>query len=140
MKSSDVEQIEALNDLKFRKKQQAFFKILSAEERLRAKLAQLSHLERDNAKSEMEQMQHIGADVIWKTWVNRTRAALNTELAQILARKEMMRDDVRKDYAKVAVAAELVKQIKSDELQSKNQRQLAQAIALHQIRQFCRSS
>jgi hypothetical protein len=137
LNSNEVAEIEALNELKFRTKQQAFFRIISSERKLRAQLAQLTDLETGSAKSEMTPLQHIGADILWKNWVNRTRASLNMELAQILAQKEMLRDDVRKDFAKVATAAELVVQLKSDELKKSNQKKLSDIMAHHQIRQLC---
>ncbi len=137
LNSSQLRQIEVLNELTFRKKQLAFFRILASENRLRAQLEHLSHLEESSARSEMTPLQHIGADITWKTWLNRTRASLNMELAQILAQKERLRDGVRKDFAKVAIAAELVTELESDELKSRNQKQLENILANHQIRQLC---
>lgn len=81
-------------------------------------------------------MQHIGADVIWKAWLNRTRSALHLELAQVLAQKEMLRDGVRKDFAKVAVTEELVALHKAEEIKAKTERQLSDAITHQQIRKL----
>lgn len=139
LNGSDLEQLEYLMDLKFRKKQQSFFRILSEEEKLRAQLAQLETMETANSDAKLQEMRHIGADVIWKAWLNRTRSKLNLSLAQVLAQKEMLRDTARKDYAKVSIAETLATLQKSDERKTQQAQQLSDAIIHHQIRRLYQS-
>ena len=51
LNSNEVAEIEALNELKFRTKQQAFFRIISSERKLRAQLAQLTEYPTENFKA-----------------------------------------------------------------------------------------
>ena len=69
-------------------------------------------------------MRAIGADVVWRAWVGRTKTKLNLELAQVLAQKEVMLRDVRKDFGKLAVCQKL------KQMELKNSKMTAQKKAL----------
>ncbi|MBK0325736.1 hypothetical protein I5535_00370 [Rhodobacteraceae bacterium F11138] len=95
---------EALYLDEFRKIQN----ILAEESRLRKELARLdeqSQAERNTTPDDLS-MQSIGADLLWKAWLTRTRRQLNIELAQVMAKKLTAMGGVRKAFGrKNAVAS-----------------------------------
>ncbi|WP_227269261.1 hypothetical protein [Roseobacter weihaiensis] len=104
----EMKEIEQLLALKFQKKQGAVSKIILQERRLRAQLSRLDEQARTAETSQHQYLQAIGADVIWNAWLGRTKTSLNLELAQVLAQKEMLLQDARKDYGKLLVSRELM--------------------------------
>jgi hypothetical protein len=48
-----------------------------------------------------------GADLLWEQWVDRRRAALMAELARLLARVEMARDELRLAFGRRTAAEAL---------------------------------
>ncbi|MBD3665511.1 hypothetical protein [Sulfitobacter aestuariivivens] len=128
----------ALTDLKtiteavYAHRQLAFAKLVAREKGLRMKLANLDdvRLQASAATQAMHQMQSVGADVVWQTWTERTRTALNLQLAQVLAAKGHHLRDVRQAHGKMSVVNELQKERTAGMRRSNAQRQLEEAIAL----------
>lgn len=81
-----------------------------AETRLRHDLALLDARQRTNQRltePELEGFREIGADLRWLGWVGRNRAALQTDLARVLARKGRMMQTLRHAFGKHQAALTL---------------------------------
>ena len=135
--SDELEQIAALVDAKYEQQQLRFAKLVARENQLRAEIARLDDMRRaTNAPdAKVDEMRAIGADVIWYGWVGRSKAALNIQLAQVLAQKEHHQTAVRLAYGKVLVVAEMRDAARLAEHARNTKGQLDRAIAqslLHQ--------
>ena len=90
--------------------QQAFQKIVAEENALRRELSRLGTLEksaRDDAHRDLE-MRSIGADIIWQSWVVRTKTQLNMAISRVLAKKQPHLAIVKRAYGKVLIVNELL--------------------------------
>ncbi len=83
--------------------------ILKEEAALRQRLAQLDEHERvaRETGSTVGSMRAIGADILWQAWEERTRRALNMELARVMARKLVAMDRVRAAFGRKSAVANL---------------------------------
>lgn len=120
--------MEQIFDLKFKKKQGAFLAVVQQEKQLRAQLKKLDTQARTSQIQEHQNMQAIGADVIWQSWIERSKKSLNMELAQVLAQKETLLSNVKKDYGKLLVSRELSASLANTENDQKQAKLLATAI------------
>lgn len=125
--SQRLKEIKRLHKMKFQQRQKSLRDLLRREGVLRAELAKLDDQERLVNGAAHNEMKSLGADVLWKAWVGRTKAHLNTELAQILVQREKQLKDVRKDFGKLCVSKALI-----DE-QEIAQRKAALGKSLHHI-------
>ena len=83
--------IQKLVEVKYRKEQDSFLRLIMQENRLRASLRQLDlHLEQSRECQDVE-LKAIGADVVWQAWGGRKKRELNIS-------------QVRKSYGKVLVS------------------------------------
>ncbi|WP_299847476.1 hypothetical protein [uncultured Roseovarius sp.] len=92
---------------------------------LRHDLAELENLRRNNMtlpQTELHTVRQIGADVLWEGWVSRTRADLNTQLAQVLAQKARMTAELRRAFGKQIAAGELLKEATDTKKQNREKR------------------
>lgn len=90
--------------------------ILEEESRIRAGLAKLDlqlQTARDTAQDDPS-LRALGADVLWRAWEEKTRRALNMELAQVMARKLQVMDQVKLAFGKKVAVQELAKLDKRD--------------------------
>ena len=104
---SKLSKLEEIMRAKYPTSQQDLRRYVSQENQLRDELRKLDKQARDADSDVESSMKTIGADIIWKSWVGRTKTELNLQLAQILAQKEGYLNRVRKDYGKLLVAEEL---------------------------------
>lgn len=126
-----IKELSALNDivtLKYRHQQKAFQKILAAETILRSEYKRLDHESKVAMEQTNSSMRGIGADVLWQAWLDRSKARVNMELTQVLIQKEHYFYRVREEFGKVEVVRELEKAAKTNNIASRNQKQLHQAI------------
>lgn len=72
----------------------------------------------------------IGSDVIWQSWVGRTRSQLNIQLAKVLSTKEYHLAAVRKAYGKVMVVETLIKETETELATERRKRELRDVIEL----------
>ena len=122
MSLRQLRSIEKIFDLKFKKKQGAFIAVVQQENQLRSQLSKLETQFRESQIDGDQRMQAIGADVIWHSWVERSKKSLNMELAQVLAQKEKLLSNVKKDYGKLLISRELsssMEKAESERMQSK---------------------
>lgn len=109
MKSEQLDAVRSAFYLKFQKRQSVLARVIEREGELRSDLLKLDRQSRDVDKTGVSEMHSIGADVIWRAWVGRTKHALNLELAQLLAQKEILLREVRKDFGKVQICQEIAR-------------------------------
>lgn len=121
--------MKQLVELKYRREQESFGRLLEQERRLRASLAQLDTYLFESQTSTDTPQKAIGADVVWQAWIGRNKRALNMQLAQVLAVKERHIAQVRHAYGKVLVTDELHAQTRREGKAKMAQAQLDRAIA-----------
>lgn len=121
-----MQELVDITEALYLKEQAAVQDILSEEEALRSKLAEIDQQiskARDDI-SRIDPMQTIGADVVWQAWVGRAKTQLNTQLAQVLARKSLVMGKVRRAFGKTLIASQLA------QAEGKTQRDRRQARSL----------
>lgn len=120
--------IDKLMELRFLRRQAAFSKICAEENRVRGEIHRLDKMAADANTTEYSPQKAIGADVIWKAWVGRTKTSLNRELALILAQKDTMLGSVRRDYGKFLVSQEFTKKYMAEDASKLRSLQLQNAV------------
>ena len=76
--------------------------LLQEEARLRGALTRLNEQadsERKTLATDMP-MQTIGADLLWQAWLVRSRKQLNIELSQVLAKKTIVMERIRRAFGR----------------------------------------
>lgn len=126
---SDLAQMQQLVEIKYRREQESFGRLLQQESNLRASLAQLDTYMAESQSSTDTPQKAIGADVVWQAWIGRNKRALNMQLAQVLAVKERHIAQVRYAYGKVLVTDELYTKVRKETTEKKAQAQLDRAIS-----------
>ena len=125
MRAEQLPGLVAATDALYLREHAKVREILQEEASVRRRLRQLD----DQAAAaraggaEMAQMRAIGADVQWQAWQERTRRALNMELARVLARKAAAMDKVRLAYGRKAAVAELSK-VEAEKARARRQKLL----------------
>lgn len=100
MKLQTLNELQKIAQARYLSEFEKIRSILEKEKVLRRALRNLDE-QGKSAGSSLEtaqQMQMVGADLLWQRWASRTRNELNLELAQVLARKIAAMDDVRKTF------------------------------------------
>ena len=131
MKTKTLKELEQVLDLRFRRKQMGYAKIISQESRVREQLRKLDDQAKDAERSQDHKLQAIGADVIWKSWLERTKRTLNMELAQIMVQKEALRAGVKREYGKLLVGREMLEDQVLEQSTSRKKQMLTDAIESH---------
>ncbi|MFK7744693.1 MAG: hypothetical protein AB8B47_06555 [Roseobacter sp.] len=126
--------MEKLLHLKFQRKQGLVAKLVEQEQDLRSQLRQVSEQDARADLQSSDTLRALGADVIWKSWVGRTKNALNIELAQVLAQKEILLADVRRDYGKLTVSREVLAADAQMRMRLKSKKMLEKASEGHFLR------
>jgi len=126
----DLEQLEHLTELKFRKSEQAVSQLLVRENELRRELSRLRELARETHSHPPgdAQLRAIGGDVIWLRWIGQTQRALNIQLAQVLAQKERLMGEYRRAHGKKLVAEALLDAQTSEKRAAHQKHELENAI------------
>lgn len=102
MKPERLKRLQAATEVGFLKARQKVQPILDEEASARHNLARLAQQENDNraATGSDQAMQSLGADMLWRSWVAKTRRQLNFELARVMVRKEPAMEDVRRAFGR----------------------------------------
>lgn len=111
MNSSDqLESLLAISRINYDHQRQTFAKILQEEAQLRQELVRLAEMGQAGRQNDVNaiSMRAIGADLLWKSWLGRSRSELNMKLARVLATKEQEQEKVRRAFGKVNALEELV--------------------------------
>ncbi|RYH01564.1 hypothetical protein EU805_12945 [Salipiger sp. IMCC34102] len=85
-------------------------KVQRAEQRLRAQLDEIKAQERqarDRAAQAPDAMALAGGDRLWHQWIEGRRTTIQTELAQLLARKADLQSELRASFGRKAAAEAL---------------------------------
>lgn len=80
--------------------------LLAEETRIRSQLTQLDTQSRKACANNVD-MQAVSALFLWQRWSARSRQQLNSELAQVMAKKLMAMDRVRKAFCRKQALAEI---------------------------------
>ena len=126
---SEFQTLHSVTDAMYLRAQQSLRSILVRETQLRSELSKLDENARANQidlATKNESMRAIGADLLWESWVSKTRAQLNLELALVLAQKEKNIGHVRKAFGKKTVSEKLL------QLDIKTKARTSRSIALDQ--------
>ncbi len=114
----------ALYDREFR----AIAAILAEESELRGKLSRLDdQVARNRATSNNHMLQAVGAQLLWQGWTTRTRRQLNTELAQVMAKKLVTMDRVRYAFGRQR-AVEMMQSTERENLMKHRRKQRETAL------------
>jgi len=109
---TDINGLVILSGLGFRAAQGEMATLLGKETALRQNLEQLT-LSRQNQAQASRQSDDpaliSGADIRWHRWVDKRRTTINTELAQILAEKEICRTRLARAFGRDQAAQALLK-------------------------------
>ena len=128
---SDLSGLLNLVEMRYAAQNRAFQEIVAEENSIRAELQKISAEDRAADVAQGTEMRAIGADVIWKAWVGRSRRSLNMRLAQVLVKKEHHLRQVKRAYGKVLVTRELLENQVQSETNSAQQSQLETAVSQH---------
>lgn len=89
---------------------------LDAIRKLRAQLTEIDSLDRRSQPSaDLHQVRVMGADVLWRGWLDRQRRALNMQLARRLAEQDHIMRDLKKAQGRHDVLISLLEQAEADE-------------------------
>jgi hypothetical protein len=99
----DLESLKTVVEAQYDQQRQIFAKIIHEEEKLRTEIARINDLSKASriADNDANQMQAIGADVLWSAWINRSITTLNLELAKVLSRKMREQERVKRIFGKL---------------------------------------
>ncbi|MEB8387667.1 hypothetical protein OO012_10535 [Rhodobacteraceae bacterium KMM 6894] len=107
---SDLQQMADITQALYRAEQAKLQGLLKREGDLRRALADLDERRRTAANlpaDELDSVRAIGADLAWQGWVQRSRSALNMELAQVLVKKAQRMGRLRHAFGRAEAVAQL---------------------------------
>ncbi len=115
-----------LMEIKYQVSQEELRKVTAQEAKIRDQIQRVdSYSNTDNGLKSV-QMNSIGVDLAWRAWANRSKSTLNTELAQVLAKKELLLQSARRDFGKVLVSNSLSDTEIAEAAQLRQKRNLSQ--------------
>lgn len=135
----NLEDLNALTQMKYQKEQQVLQVFLKREEKLREDLAELRQQEEDGRSlgfDDTNASKALGSDVLWAKWLSKARSALNYELAQVMVQKEAHLQCVRHAYGKVLVSDTLSASHKAQVSSKRQKRNLENALEHFKFRQI----
>lgn len=130
---SDLEQMAQITQAIYRAEQAKFQRLTTREGQLRRALADLDAHRRAAAHLPADQLdgvRAIGADLAWQGWVQRSRSALNMELAQVLVKKAERMGALRRAFGRSEVVGQLDRDSKTARRKSAQDREAEAAQAL----------
>ena len=122
-----MRQLEQLNELlviKLRVEERAYNRLIARETVIRGDLERLSDQARQAQQTTTVEMKAIGADISWQAWLGRSAAALNLQLAEVLAQKGSYVEQVRKAHGKVSISEELLAKEQAERRQMRAKKSL----------------
>ena len=98
--------------------------VLDQEARIRRDLKQLDDQQARNRKMLDGEvgLRAIGADILWQGWTEKARRELNTELAQVMARKIPAMNEVRKQFGRHQALLEMARKTGDDKRRARTRR------------------
>lgn len=118
-------------EAKYLSRRQVYAEILAQENLLRAEFQRIAELDRPvRAQSDrINEMRAVGADLIWRSWVSRSRTSLNLQLVRVLARKEQEKVAVQRAFGKLTALETLIRNEKRERKKTLVKAQMEVAIA-----------
>ena len=107
MSAPDLSALQALAEARLAQERARLKPVLDEEARLRATLVRLEAQAAAAREGADPALRGIGGDLSWQAWVKGRRAALQVELALVLARKEQALPGLRRAFGKAEAAAAL---------------------------------
>lgn len=111
MSEGNLDKLLAVTEAHYMREFSKVRDLLASESRVRSALARLD-AQKAQARADLSEehaMRTMGGDVLWQAWAAQTRTILNTELAQILARKETVMDQVRSAFGRREAVRSMLK-------------------------------
>ena len=102
-----ISDLATLMELKYQTSQVELRVICAQEAKIREQILRLDQQSKSSTCDEARMMKSLGADLLWNAWASRTKADLNTKLAQVLAKKELFLHAARRDFGKMLVSQKL---------------------------------
>ena len=123
------EVMRALYDREFR----SIGAILAEESTLRGKLTQLDSqiAENQNVTNNSHALNAVGAQILWQSWTSRTRRQLNSELAQVMAKKLMAIDRVRIAFGRQRAVEMMMESKRLDQQKRRRQNRESNLLSLN---------
>ena len=102
MSRKQLKDLHVVAQLRFLQEYAKISDILRDEAQIREQLMRLDQKSRqvEAPADAIQTMSIVGADILWQSWVSRSRRQLNMELAQVLARKSDAIAGFRKAFGK----------------------------------------
>ena len=102
MSRKQLKDLHVVAQLRFLQEYAKISDILRDEAQIREQLMRLEQKSRqvEAPADAIQTMSIVGADILWQSWVSRSRRQLNMELAQVLARKSDAIAGFRKAFGK----------------------------------------
>jgi len=97
MRLAKLDQMSTVMRVLYNREFQAISAILTEETGIRGALTQLEAQISHNLKNSADnyEMQAIGGQLLWQSWITRSQCRLNTELAKVMSKKLVALDKVR---------------------------------------------
>lgn len=108
--SIDLKTLHNLARVRALRSQQKLDALRQREASLRVELAALDEMRSavEAPDPALQTMRGVGADLLWKAWLTRTRARLMTELAQVKALMEPLISQARRDMGRSEAAKDVM--------------------------------
>lgn len=100
MKPQKLHQTVEVTQALYLREHEAIKEILAQEAEIRAHLARLDAQVTQAATHQTHSVRLVGADILWRGWESKTRRQLNTQLAQVRARKLSAMDQLRRAFGR----------------------------------------
>lgn len=110
MKRGDLEDIVALTEALYRAESAKMQALVLEEQRLRADLKQIEEIRRaarNISDDRLHGYREIGADLMWRSWIGRSKAQLHSDLARVLGRKGQITGQLRRTFGKYQAACQV---------------------------------
>lgn len=118
MREDGLEDIGSVTEALYQAELARMHAILREEARLRAALARLAAHHKSNlglVEADLSGLRQIGGDILWRSWVGRTKAELQSELARVLGIKGQMIPRLRRAFGKTQAVAGIRAQERADQ-------------------------
>lgn len=121
MDRSEIVQLRHIANAKFQAERERFRQIGEEETSLRQLLADIERQYRDCAELLVEEttIRSVGKDLDWMRWSEEKRRDINSRLALLRARKEVLFAQFRKAYGEAQVLENMCERAKADEFQDR---------------------
>lgn len=100
---TNLTDLRAIAQTKYDQQRLVFQEILSKEDKLRTELKRIAELDAASTfdTDKIGQMHSVGADILWRGWLSRSKSALNADLARLLSRKALELESVKRAFGRI---------------------------------------